>query len=157
MTIISEYIAPSHQISQQVADSFAELLSAKLSAKLHAKILQGRSITHEIDEITTLRKEAALFAASLIKNNSIVSSDNKASIENKIANLKSLKTYALTHIDIDTLPDDALQLKFIKLIAQLNEQIEEFEIHVGKFSRADLTRIGKRFSRKTEYPIGLVD
>ena len=103
------------------------------------------------------QQAADSFAALLIENIAIAPSDNKASIENKITILTSLKTYVLTHIDIDTLPNDALQLKFIKLIAQLNEQIEEFEILVGKFSREDLTRIGKHFSRKTQYPVGLVD
>jgi hypothetical protein len=103
------------------------------------------------------QQAADSFAALLIENIAITPSDSKVSIENKIAILTSLKNYILHNIDIDALPNDALQLKFIKLIAQLNEQIEAFNILVGKFSHEDLKRIGQHFARKTQYPVGLTD
>ncbi len=103
------------------------------------------------------QQAADSFAALLLENIAITPSDDKASIKNKITVLTSLKNYILTNIDIDALPTDALQLKFIKLISQLNEQIEAFDILAGTFSHEDLKRIGQRFARKTQYPVGLTD
>ena len=92
----------------------------------------------------------------LLENVSIVSTDNEKSIAHKIDMLTSLKDYLIKNIDINSLPSDAQQLKYIKLLSKITEQIEAFEIIIGRKDIEALKRAAKRFALKTKDPIGFV-
>jgi hypothetical protein len=85
----------------------------------------------------------------------VSSSDNEKSIARKIETLKSIREYFVKNIDIDTLPTDEDELIFLDLISNITEQIEVFEIMIGRKNIETLRRIGQRFGRKHQEPMVL--
>lgn len=117
-------------------------------------VITSENITHTQE----IGHQIADFLSTFwVENMTITSSDNKKSIERKISLLMSLKDNLIANIDVNTLPSRAQRLNFIKLIAQITEQIQEFEIVIGKYSRQDLNRIGKNFGRKHQEPLSLTN
>lgn len=108
-------------------------------------VITSENITQSYE---TGQQAADSFSTFLVDNIAITSSDNTKSIERKINLLTSLKDYLLANIDINSLPNKAQRLNFFKLITKITEQVEEFEIIIGRKDLEHLRRIGKRFGQK---------
>jgi hypothetical protein len=49
------------------------------------------------------------------------------------------------------------KVKYIKLIDKLNRQIENLEILTGQRTLDGIEKAGKRFAKKTQFPLGIVE
>ena len=101
--------------------------------------------------------EIESLSSLLLGSVSVDTSDNEKSIEKKIETLLSLKQYLLQVIDIDILPSKKEKTLFIRLLSKINQQIETFEILIGRIDIKEIEKAAITFSKKTQFPIGIYE
>ena len=116
-------------------------------------------ITQEIIEQSEERcQQITRYVASFLSQNITLSHmDSEKSIARKIDVLTALKEYFVTNIDIDTLPTDEDELNFLNLISSITEQIQIYEIIIGRKNIVNLRRAGQNLAKKQRYSMGIVD
>ena len=100
---------------------------------------------------------AGYIASFLSQNMALSHTDNKKSIAHKIDVLTSIKELLVQTIDIETLPTDKDELDFLDLITNITEQIQVFEIIIGRKKVENLRRAGQNLAKKQRYSMGIVD
>ena len=87
----------------------------------------------------------------------VLPSDTEKSIARKIDDLTALKDHFVTNIDIDTLPTDEDELNFLNLISSITEQIQIYEILIGRKKIENLRRAGQNLGRRQRRLMGIID
>jgi hypothetical protein len=111
-----------------------------------------------IEESKQRAQEIANSFSSFLHQNIVLTlADNEKSIARKIDILTSLKECFLNNIDIDSLPTNDDELNFINLISNITEQIQKYEIIIGRKDIDALRRAGQRLARKQRISMGIID
>ena len=93
----------------------------------------------------------------LSQNITLSHTDTEKSIARKIDDLTALKDHFVTNIDIDTLPTDEDELNFLNLISSITEQIQIYEILIGRKKIENLRRAGQNLGRRQRRLMGIID
>ena len=116
------------------------------------------TITAEhIEQSNQFGQQTTDLMAMLLRQNIVLTSlDNEKSITQKIDVLTLIRENLVKNIDIETLPTDKDELIFMDLISSITEQIQIFEVIIGRKNFENLRRIGRRFGQKYQQSIDLV-
>ena len=117
------------------------------------------TITAEnIEQLNQIGQQSSDFVSTLLRQSIAVSpSENKKSIAHKIDVLTLIRELLVQTIDIETLPTDKDELAFMDLITNITEQIQYFEIAIGRKKIENLRRAGQNLAKKQRYSMGIVD
>ena len=117
------------------------------------------TITAEhIEQSNQIGQQTTDLMAMLLRQNIVLTSlDNEKSITQKIDVLTLIRENLVKNIDIETLPTDKDELAFMDLITNITEQIQIFEIKIGRKKIENLRRAGQNLAKKQRYSMGIFD
>ena len=88
---------------------------------------------------------------------SVNQTDSQNALLEKLEALKSFKSFLMTHIHFDKLPNKKSKLQYADFATKLNQQIEELEKLSGLITQEQIDAIALNFAKKTEFPVGIYD
>ena len=110
-----------------------------------------------IEQSNQIGQQSSDFVSALLRQSIAISPlDSEKSIAHKIDVLTSLREYLVNTIDIEMLPTDKDELDFMDLITNITEQIQVFEIIIGRKKIENLRRAGQNLAKKQRYAIGVI-
>ena len=116
------------------------------------------TITIENIEQAKVREQQAnnWLTSSLRQNLIPATSDDEKSIIRKIDALTSFKEYFLQNIDSAKMNDNEL-ISYMLFIESITDQIQAYEIMIGRIDIESLRRAGQNLARKQRISMGIID
>jgi hypothetical protein len=112
---------------------------------------------HNFDQISISQNDINGFNTVMFDALTVHQSDNQDALVEKLTAIKSFRIFLTQLVQFDKLTSKESKVKYIKLIDKLNRQIENLEILTGQRTLESIEKAGKRFAKKTQFPLGIVE
>ena len=101
-----------------------------------------------LEDMDLNRMNAVMFSAlSVIQSESPVV---------RLEKFRALRSFLEQFVDIDKLGSVEKEVEYIEFASNLNQQIEYLQIQTGERTLESIQRAGRRFAKKTQFPLGVI-
>ena len=115
------------------------------------------ALLHKFDDIKINQNDIEGFNTFVFDALLVHQNDNQIALTEKLSATKSFRLFLSKIIEFEKLKSIEAQVKYIKLIDKLNDHIEHLEILTGQRTLESIERAGKRFAKKTQFPVGIIE
>jgi hypothetical protein len=108
-----------------------------------------RSITQSpLEDMDFNRMNAVMFSAL-----SVIQLENPVV---RLEKFRALRSFLEQFVDIDKLGSVEREIEYMEFVDNLVQQIEHLEIQTGERTLESIQRAGRRFAKKTQFPLGII-
>ena len=74
----------------------------------------------------------------------------------RLEKFRTLRSFLEQFVDIDKLGSREKEIEYMEFADNLNQQIEHLQIQTGERTLESIQRAGRRFAKKTQFPLGII-
>jgi hypothetical protein len=113
-------------------------------------------LAHKFEPINFNSIEIGSFSEIMLSLLTIEKSDSQTIMCEKLNALKSFRDFLEQFIQFKKLETREAKNEYIEFASNLNQQIEYLQIQTGERTLESIQRAGRRFAKKTQFPLGII-
>ena len=114
-------------------------------------------LANKFEPISLQHNQISSFNDIMFAYLTINPSDSQETLSNKLNALMSFRSFLEEFVQFEKLGSREAKLAYMDFADNLNQHIERLQLLTGQRTLESIERAGKRFAKKTQFPVGIIE
>ncbi len=113
-------------------------------------------LANKIEPISFNQTDISSFNEIMLSHLTVQKSDSQEALTEKLNVLRLFHSFISESVPFKKLGTREAKVEYMKFVDNLNQQIEYLQIQTGERTLESIQRAGRRFAKKTQFPLGII-